>query len=153
MVERQVRAWYGRLLEGTFAKLASARMEVEPPGKDMEDGWSCRAIRRLNEHLKAASSIPAALTRLKFPRVGWNEPLGLTECPYLHRWVLDFGAFALCLHRWHSSDDARAFHDHAWWFLTLVLWGSYVDVSPAGRDHPCDPLGQPARLRPDGSRI
>jgi hypothetical protein len=63
-----------------------------------------------------------------------REALGLSECPYLHRWVLDFGPFALRLHRWRSSDDARAFHDHPWWFLTLVLWGGYTDVSPAGRD-------------------
>jgi len=52
----------------------------------------------------------------------------------MHRWVLDFGVFAIRLHRWFSSDDARAFHDHPWWFLTLVLWGGYTDVSPEGRD-------------------
>lgn len=63
-----------------------------------------------------------------------HEALGLPECPYLHRWVLDFGVFALRLHRWRASDDARAFHDHPWWFLTLVLWGGYTDVSPSGRD-------------------
>lgn len=63
-----------------------------------------------------------------------REALGLPECPYMHRWVLDFGPFAIRLHRWTASDDARAFHDHAWWFLTLVLWGGYTDVSPAGRD-------------------
>jgi hypothetical protein len=52
----------------------------------------------------------------------------------MRRWVIDCGPFAVRLHRWQASDDARAFHDHAWWFLTLVLWGSYVDVSPAERD-------------------
>ena len=63
-----------------------------------------------------------------------REALGLPECPYMQRWVLDLGAFAIRLHRWTASDDSRAFHDHPWWFLTLVLWGGYVDVSPAGRD-------------------
>ena len=63
-----------------------------------------------------------------------HEALGLPECPYLKRWVLDVGPFAVRLHRWTASDDARAFHDHPWWFLTLVLWGGYTDVSPQGRD-------------------
>lgn len=52
----------------------------------------------------------------------------------MRRWVIDFGAFALRLHRWEASDDTRAFHDHAWWFVTLVLRGGYTDVSPDGRD-------------------
>jgi hypothetical protein len=52
----------------------------------------------------------------------------------MRRWVADFGRFAVRLHRWEASDDKRAFHDHPWWFLTLVLRGSYVDVSPSGRD-------------------
>lgn len=68
------------------------------------------------------------------PKVIWNQPLGLPECPYMRRWVLDFGAFALRLHRWESSDDHRAFHDHAWNFWTFVLRGSYVDVSDRGKD-------------------
>jgi hypothetical protein len=71
--------------------------------------------------------------RLRFPKFS-RATLGLPECPYMRRWVLDFGLFALRVHRWEASDDKRAFHDHAWWFLTLVLWGSYVDVSPSGRD-------------------
>ena len=25
-------------------------------------------------------------------------------------------------------------HDHPWWFLTLILWGGYVDVSLGGED-------------------
>lgn len=71
---------------------------------------------------------------LRFPKLSWNETLGLRPCPYLRRWVLDFGSFALRVHRWEASDDTRAFHDHPWWFLTCVLRGSYVDVSPQGRD-------------------
>lgn len=63
-----------------------------------------------------------------------HESLGLAECPYMRRWVLDLGLFAVRFHRWTASDDARAFHDHPWWFLTLVLWGGYTDVSPSGRD-------------------
>lgn len=63
-----------------------------------------------------------------------GQQVGLPTCPYLKRWVADFGWFSIRLHRWQSSDDDRAFHDHPWWFITLVLRGSYVDVSPRGRD-------------------
>lgn len=71
---------------------------------------------------------------LKFPKLIWGQKLGLPECPYMQRWVIDFGAFALRVHLWKGSDDSRAFHDHAWWFLTLLLWGSYTDVSEEGED-------------------
>lgn len=71
---------------------------------------------------------------LRFPTLLWDKPQGLPECPYFRRWVLDFGAFALRVHRWQASDDNRAFHDHPWWFLTCVLWGSYADISPDGED-------------------
>jgi hypothetical protein len=65
----------------------------------------------------------------------WRQQLGREECPYAERWVLDFGKFTLRLHHFFRSDDARAFHDHSWWFLTLVLKGGYTDVSPEGNDH------------------
>lgn len=64
-----------------------------------------------------------------------HDKLGLPECPYLERWVLDFRRFSIRIHRWFGSDDKRAFHNHAWWFFTLVLWGSYIDRSAAGNDH------------------
>lgn len=71
---------------------------------------------------------------LHFPKFIFNGPLGLDECPYGRRWVVDFGFLSFRLHKWLASDDTRAFHDHSWWFLTIVLWGSYTDVSPKGRD-------------------
>jgi hypothetical protein len=74
------------------------------------------------------------LKRLRLPKIIWGERLGLAECPYMRRWVIDFGVFALRLHRWQGSDDSRAFHDHAWWFITLLLWGAYTDVSEQGDD-------------------
>jgi hypothetical protein len=39
------------------------------------------------------------------------------------------------LHHWISPDDARSFHDHPWWFITLVIKGNYIDRSPDGDDH------------------
>lgn len=64
------------------------------------------------------------------PRLTWRQPGGLPECPYFYRWVLDFGLFSIRLHKWLANDDARAYHDHPYWFITLVLWGGYDDVSP-----------------------
>jgi len=52
----------------------------------------------------------------------------------MRRWVLNLGFFSIRLHHWYASDDARNFHDHPWWFITLVLWGSYTDVSSAGKE-------------------
>lgn len=60
--------------------------------------------------------------------------MGKSECPYAYRWVINLGLFSIRLHHFLRSDDKRHFHDHAWWFLTLVLKGSYTDVSPQGND-------------------
>lgn len=60
----------------------------------------------------------------------WAEALGKAECPYIVRYCLDFGLFSIRLHHWLSSDDQRNFHDHPWWFFTIVLKGSYTDISP-----------------------
>jgi len=59
----------------------------------------------------------------------WNEPLGLPEAPYMHRYMLMLFGFSIRLHIWHRSDDKRYMHDHAIDFLTIVLKGSYTDVS------------------------
>lgn len=67
-------------------------------------------------------------------KIHWGQKLGNPECPYMRRWVLDFGQFSIRLHHWLASDDQRNFHDHPWWFVTLILWGGYVDQSPEGDD-------------------
>lgn len=59
----------------------------------------------------------------------WAEKLGRPECPYLQRWALNLGFCSIRLHRWFTSDDERAKHDHPWWFITCILWGSYTDIS------------------------
>lgn len=58
----------------------------------------------------------------------WAQELGRPECPYVRRWVLDLGLFSIRLHHWMSSDDPRHLHDHPWWYVSLILRGSYVDV-------------------------
>lgn len=62
----------------------------------------------------------------------WAETLGLKECPYIRRWVLDFKLFSIRIHHWISSDDPRHFHDHPWHYVSLVIKGSYIDVSEKG---------------------
>lgn len=95
-----------------------------------DDRQGAEALDSGGSHMAGVASSSLA------PRTNFfkGEAMGLVECPYMKRWVMDFGPFAIRLHRWEKSDDDRAFHDHPWWFLTLVLRGSYVDVSPAGRD-------------------
>jgi hypothetical protein len=65
------------------------------------------------------------------PGILWGQELGKPECPYLKRWVLNFGKFSIRLHHWIGSDDPRYMHDHAWGFYTLVLKGGYTDVTGA----------------------
>jgi hypothetical protein len=66
--------------------------------------------------------------------VTWGQKLGRSECPYIRRWVFNFLLFSIRIHHWYYSDDSRYFHDHPWWFVTLVLKGGYTDVSPTKND-------------------
>ena len=59
----------------------------------------------------------------------WGEHLGRPECPYVRRWVVVVGGYSVRLHHFYRSDDVRAPHDHPWWFVTLVLRGTYTDRS------------------------
>lgn len=56
---------------------------------------------------------------------------------YMNRyWLLPYGNrkgaldFAARIHQILRSDDARAFHDHPWNYLTIVLRGGYTEVKP-----------------------
>lgn len=64
----------------------------------------------------------------------WNEPLGLPEAPYMHRYILNLWLFSIRIHVWHRSDDKRHMHNHAFDFITMVLKGSYTDVTEDERD-------------------
>jgi len=58
----------------------------------------------------------------------WKQQLGLKECPYMERWVIDFKLFSIRLHHWRKSDDSEYLHDHPWWFISWVIYGSYTDI-------------------------
>jgi len=59
----------------------------------------------------------------------------MPECPYVIRWRIETRLGSVRLHHWLGPDDDRAFHDHPWWFITLVLRGGYTDRNPSGEDH------------------
>jgi hypothetical protein len=59
--------------------------------------------------------------------------IGGVKNPYLLRWHLlpkDKYPINLYLHRMVRDDDARALHDHPWWFMSIILAGGYVEVMP-----------------------
>lgn len=45
--------------------------------------------------------------------------VGLSDIPYLDRYILYFGRGTLRLHKFWRGDDDRAPHDHPWWFITM----------------------------------
>ena len=53
---------------------------------------------------------------------------------YIHRWELArFGrGRRVYLHHYLGSDWTRDPHDHPKWFLSIGLWGGYVEPAPAG---------------------
>ena len=67
-------------------------------------------------------------------QIRWNEALGKQECPYAYRWVFNFYFFSFRIHHFVRSEPIAHPHDHAWDFITCILKGGYVDVSPDGVD-------------------
>jgi hypothetical protein len=63
-------------------------------------------------------------------QIRWCEPLGTPECPYAYRWVFIFFNFSIRVHHFLRSEPIAHQHDHAWNFVTLILKGGYLDVSP-----------------------
>jgi hypothetical protein len=78
---------------------------------------------------RAGGSNPSP--RINF-HIGWREELHCLRGVYVRRWYLETPWFSVRLHHWLHSDDSRYFHDHPFSFVTLVLWGSYIDRTPAG---------------------
>ena len=40
--------------------------------------------------------------------------------------------FQIMLHRIYRPDRQRDLHDHPWWFLSILLWGAYKEVTQDG---------------------
>lgn len=56
--------------------------------------------------------------------------IGGKENPYMIRWfVIPRNPwFNIYVHKFCRDDDDRALHDHPWWFVSLVLSGSYIEL-------------------------
>lgn len=62
--------------------------------------------------------------------------IGKAKEVYLKRvWLLGHrtSKWALMIHQMNTPDQDRVPHDHPWSFLTLILWGGYVEETPNGR--------------------
>lgn len=59
-----------------------------------------------------------------------NFVIGTPDNPYMLRWYLipRNPIFNVYLHKFLRHDDDRALHDHPWWFLSVVLKGTYREV-------------------------
>jgi hypothetical protein len=90
---------------------------------------------------RASGQINRKVRRFESPppyhfKIRWAEELKC-QLPngsgvYNRRWYLETAFFSIRLHHWMHSDDVRAPHDHPWWFVTFVLSGGYLDLSPSG---------------------
>src|SRR5436190_23028421 len=58
--------------------------------------------------------------------------IGGGDQPYMLRWYLlpRNRWLNLYLHKFLRDDDARALHDHPWWFASLMLKGGYFEITP-----------------------
>ena len=79
--------------------------------------------------------IPTLIDRLiawakKTPYFDLYNPDGTL---YMERWLLSprykFG-FAARIHKIHTSDLGRDYHDHPWAYLTIILDGGYYENKP-----------------------
>lgn len=58
-----------------------------------------------------------------------SQIIGPASDPYLLRWILfRFRNWPrVYLHNFRRSDDERAPHNHPWWFVSILLRGSYLE--------------------------
>ena len=65
-----------------------------------------------------------------WPKRPPDAMIGEEDDPYMLRWhVIPRNRWMnIYLHEFHRSDDDRALHDHPWDFVSLVLYGSYIEM-------------------------
>lgn len=71
----------------------------------------------------------ASSTRQRFA-FAWAQTLGHEDCPFVRRWKIRHPLRAIHVHHFLRSNTEGVYHDHPWWFLTIVLKGRYTDCSP-----------------------
>ncbi len=68
-----------------------------------------------------------------FVSAGSETAIGCGPVSALQRpiaWLMQKADIAARVHHILRSDDARAFHDHPWAYLTIILKGGYWEVRP-----------------------
>lgn len=81
---------------------------------------------------EAGGSVKQILDKL-FGRA--EEINGRDRCPtYLFRWTLlsRKGKFSIYLHHFVGDDWSRDLHDHPKRFISIGLWGCYLEETPSG---------------------
>lgn len=75
------------------------------------------------------------------PLLPWATALMISRAPdfvigddYLRRWyIIPRNPYSnVYLHEFRHSDDDRALHDHPWSSTSIVISGSYVEITPEG---------------------
>lgn len=63
-----------------------------------------------------------------------SRTIGGETDPYLYRWFLipRNRFFNVYLHQFLRDDDDRALHDHPWFWCSILLSGSYTEISQSG---------------------
>lgn len=77
-------------------------------------------------------------------------PVKFTKRPIA--WVLQKSGIAARIHKILRSDDDRAYHDHPWPYLSVVLFGGYWELTPKF-DENGDVVGQHRKWYGPGSVI
>lgn len=76
------------------------------------------------------------LVPYRYVEPGWNGetngtgPVSLWRRPIA--WLLQRFDIAVRIHHIVRSDNDRAYHDHPWHYLTIILRGQYYEVTPDG---------------------
>lgn len=66
-------------------------------------------------------------------QIRWREKLYQRDCHYLTRWTFLFFNYSIRIHHWIKSDVGPHFHDHPFDFISIVLKGSYTNVTPEAK--------------------
>jgi hypothetical protein len=82
------------------------------------------------------NNLDRLMQRLKRERkvIGGCDTYEAGPSPYLIRYTLaKFGKTRLYVHVFLRSDGGDVLHDHPWRFVSLLLSGGYIEVTPSGR--------------------
>lgn len=74
------------------------------------------------------------MTNVGLPRIKPHKVIGPLDNPYMYRWfIFKVGKLPrVYLHRFLRSDEDRALHNHPWWFVSILLRGSYIEHNRGG---------------------